>query len=146
MKNIVWFILCLSAQLIVGQNNILPLVDNSQEDNFIYVSEGLQTKPEFPGGIQKFYDFFNANYKVSGVVKAGVKAQVIVIFIIEKDGSLSDIKVLRDIGGGSGEETLRVIKLTPNWIPGKQNNKLVRVHYALPIKINSLATTKPVKN
>ena len=58
-------------------------------------------------------------------------------FIIEKDGSLSDIKVLRDIGYGTGDEAIRVLKISPKWIPGKQNNKEVRTLYSLPIPVNN---------
>ncbi|MDR6760561.1 hypothetical protein J2Y38_000740 [Flavobacterium sp. 2755] len=58
-------------------------------------------------------------------------------FIIEKDGSLSDIKVLRDIGLGTGAEAIRVLKTSPKWIPGKQNNNVVRALYSLPIPVNN---------
>ena len=58
------------------------------------------------------------------------------IFVVEKDGSLSNIKVLRDIGGGCGAEVLRLVKLMPNWIPGRQNGKVVRCQYNLPINFS----------
>lgn len=54
-------------------------------------------------------------------------------FIVEPDGSLSDVKVLRGIGGGCDEEAVRVVKSMPRWTPGKQNGKVVRVAYTLPI-------------
>ena len=56
--------------------------------------------------------------------------------MVEKDGSLSNIKVLRDIGGGCGAEVLRLVKLMPNLIPGKQNGKVVRCQYNLPINFS----------
>lgn len=57
-------------------------------------------------------------------------------FIIEKDGSLSNIKSLRDLKNGSSEEALRVLKIAPKWIPGKQNGKEIRVNYSMPITVN----------
>ncbi|MNL60417.1 Gram-negative bacterial tonB protein [compost metagenome] len=58
-------------------------------------------------------------------------------FIIEKDGSLSDIKVLRDIGHGTGAEAIRVLKMSPKWIPGKQNNNVVRTLFSIPVSVNN---------
>ena len=57
-----------------------------------------------------------------------------VTFIIEADGSVSNIKVLRDIGGGCGAEAVRVVKLMPKWKPGKQHGKAVRTQFNLPIQ------------
>ena len=57
--------------------------------------------------------------------------------MVEKDGSLSELTILRDIGYGTGEEALRVLKLSPNWIPGKVNNIPVKTLYSLPITIQT---------
>ena len=105
----------------------------SAEDNLIYNTAGIEVKPEFPGGLQEFYNFIGKNYKVPNV--KNLKGKVFVMFVVEKDGSLSDIKVLRDIGHGTGEEAVRVLKECPKWIPGEQNGKKVRVLYSLPISI-----------
>ena len=56
-------------------------------------------------------------------------------FIVEKDGSLSDLKVIRDLGYGTGKEAIRTLKTSPKWIPGKQNDKPVRVLYAIPVLV-----------
>ena len=64
-----------------------------------------------------------------------LKGKVFVTFVVEKDGSLSDIKVIRDIGLGTGEEAIRVLKECPKWLPGEQNGQKVRVLYSLPISI-----------
>ena len=55
--------------------------------------------------------------------------------MVEKDGSLSEFEILKDIGFGTGEEVIRVLKLSPKWIPGKENNEIVRVKYSLPIQV-----------
>jgi len=63
-----------------------------------------------------------------------IEGMVIVRFIVEKDGSISDAKIVRDIGGGCGQEALRVVHSMPQWIPGKQRNRPVRVQFNLPIR------------
>jgi beta-lactamase regulating signal transducer with metallopeptidase domain len=103
------------------------------EDDIVRSITGLEIKPEFPGGIEEFYKFVGKNYHAPE--EEGLKGKVYITFIIEKDGSLSDFKVLRDIGYGTGEEAVRVLKLSPNWNPGTINNKPVRTLYSLPISI-----------
>jgi protein TonB len=105
------------------------------EDNNIYNSAGIQVKPDFPGGIEKFYKYIANNYKTPE--EDGLKGKVYVNFVVEKDGSLTDIKVIRDIGYGTGKEAIRVLKNSPKWVPGEQNGKKVRVLYSLPISIQS---------
>lgn len=105
-----------------------------QQDE-IYTTAGLEVRPEFPGGIQEFYNFIGANYKTPNT--AGLAGKVYVSFVIEKDGSVTDIKVLRDIGHGTGREAVRVLSMCPKWIPGEQNGKKVRVLYSLPISITA---------
>ena len=106
-----------------------------EEDNQIYNTAGIEVKPDFPGGIQKFYDFVFKNYRAPE--EGGLKGKVYVTFVVEKDGSLTDIKVLRDIGYGTGAEAIRVLKKCPKWSPGVQNGKPVRVLYSLPINIQT---------
>jgi hypothetical protein len=99
------------------------------------LSPNPDPKPEFPGGIEKFYQFVGKNYKTPS--QPNLEGKIYLTFIVEKDGSLSEIKILRDIGYGTGEEAIRVLKLSPKWIPAKINNKPVRVEYNLPITIQS---------
>ena len=108
-------------------------VDN--EDASIYNTAGIEVKPDFPGGLEKFYEFMGKNFQVPE--EEGLKGKIFVTFVVEKDGSLSDIKVLRDIGYGTGKEAIRVLKACPRWVPGEQNGKKVRVLYSLPISIQS---------
>ena len=106
-----------------------------EEDNSIYNTAGIEVKPDFPGGMEKFYKFVGNNYQVPE--EEGLKGKVYVTFVVEKDGSLTDIKVIRDIGYGTGKEAIRVLKSCPKWNPGEQNGKRVRVQYSLPITIQS---------
>ena len=105
------------------------------DDNQIYNTAGIEVKPEFPGGMAKFYKFVGDNYRAPE--EEGLKGKVYVTFVVEKDGSLTDIKVLRDIGYGTGKEAIRVLNKCPRWNPGVQNGKPVRVLYSLPITIQT---------
>lgn len=98
------------------------------------VSE-LTENPSYPEGIENFYKFIALNYKAP--TEANLKGKVYVTFIVEVDGSLNDFKILRDIGYGTGEEAVRVLKLSPKWNPGKVNGEAVRTMYSLPITIQS---------
>jgi protein TonB len=109
--------------------------DVVEEDNSIYNTAGIEVKPDFPGGMEKFYKFVGKNYQVPE--EEGLKGKVFVSFVVEKDGSLTDIKVIRDIGYGTGKEAIRVLRSCPKWNPGEQNGKKVRVLYSLPINIQS---------
>lgn len=106
-----------------------------EEDVSVHSLAGIEVKPEFPGGIDKFYGYVGKNYQAPE--EEGLKGKVYVTFVVEKDGSLTDIKVIRDIGYGTGKEAIRVLKSCPRWNPGEQNGKKVRVLYSLPITIQS---------
>ncbi len=112
------------------------------DDNLIYNTAGIEVKPNFPGGLEKFYQFFNNNFQIPD--EEGLKGKIYATFVVEKDGTLSEIKILRDIGYGTGKECIRVLKLSPKWIPGKQNGKIVRVLYSMPFPISEIKP-EPVK-
>lgn len=112
-------------------NESVPLPSNEVILNVMNTTE----KPEFPGGMKKFYQFVADNFQMPTDVK--LKGKVYVMFIIEKDGSITNANILRDIGFGTGEEALRVIKLSPKWIPAQKDGVPVRVQYSLPITIMS---------
>jgi hypothetical protein len=112
-------------------NESVPLPLNEEVLNLINTTE----KPEFPGGMKNFYQFVADNFQMPTDVK--LKGKVYVMFIIEKDGSITNANILRDIGFGTGEEALRVIKLSPKWIPAQKDGVPVRVQYSLPITIMS---------
>jgi len=109
--------------------------EETQINQNIYNTAGIQVQPEFPGGMGEFYKYIGQNYKTPNV--KGLKGKIFLTFIIEKDGNLSDIKVIRDIGHGTGEEAIRVLKACPVWKPGEFNGEKVRVQYSLPITIQS---------
>lgn len=95
----------------------------------------VEDMPKYPGGDEARAKFIVANVKYPQVAKEkGIQGKVFVSFVVEADGKVSEVKVLRGIGGGCDEEAVRVVKLMPNWIPGKQSGKNVRVQFNMPIK------------
>jgi len=95
----------------------------------------VEVMPSYEGGDQAMLSFLYNNIKYPAQAKEStIDGMVVVSFIVEKDGSTSSHEILRDIGGGCGEEALRVIKKMNNWTPGYQNGEKVRVEYKLPVK------------
>ena len=107
----------------------------SDELGDIYNTAGVTEKPDFPGGMMEFYKFVGNNFKTPE--QPNLKGKVYITFIVEKDGSISNVKNIRDIGYGTGDEAVRVLNLSPKWIPGKMDGVPVRVMYSLPITIQS---------
>ncbi|KAF2079451.1 M56 family metallopeptidase [Flavobacterium sharifuzzamanii] len=108
-------------------------------NNKVYKAGDSEIKqPEFPGGMLEFYKFVGQRFKISEEVsKNKIDTKIYMQFMVEKDGSLSEITIVKDAGYGLGEEAIRVLKLSPNWIPGSENGKPVRVLYSLPITIQT---------
>jgi beta-lactamase regulating signal transducer with metallopeptidase domain len=108
-------------------------VEKKKESNSIYAINDIEIKPEFQGGISEFYKYIGKNFKIPKEIATDGK--IFVQFVIESDGKISNVKVIKDIGFGTNEETIRVIENSPKWIPGKKDGKPVRVQYSLPILI-----------
>ena len=96
----------------------------------------VEQDPEFPGGMEALYQWIGANYKWPASARdCDAFGYVYVTFIIEKDGSVSNIRLLRDLGCGHGEAVVEMVQRMPKWKPGKQRGKPVRVQFNLPVKI-----------
>lgn len=94
----------------------------------------VEKMPEFPGGDMAMMEFLSKNIKYPvEAQKKELQGRVVVSFVVEKDGSLSDVKVAKSVDPQLDEEALRVVKSMPNWTPGMQNGKAVRVKYYVPI-------------
>lgn len=105
-------------------------VDTKNETPFITVEQ----QPEFPGGMSGLGDFLRKSLQYPrSAASAGVSGKVFVSFVVNTDGSLTDVQVLKGIGFGCDEEAVRVIQKMPRWKPGKQSGRAVRVKYNLPI-------------
>ena len=103
------------------------------EEEFIFTK--VEEEASFPGGILEMYKYIENNLVYPQQAReTGTQGKVFVTFVVEKDGSLTNIKVLRDIGCGCGEEAVRLVKSMPKWKPAKQRGKPVRMQFDLPIK------------
>ena len=93
-----------------------------------------EQNPEYPGGEEALYEFIAKNLKYPKAAKdSNITGRVFVLFIVEKDGSISNVRIFRDIGGGCGEAAAEVVKKMPKWKPGKAAGKPIRVQFNLPI-------------
>jgi len=109
----------------------------SISENAIIPTGALDKMPEFPGGIKKFYTYVGNNFAKPDLESESL-IRVSVSFVVEKDGSMTDIKVIKDPGYGLGAEAIRVLKsLKTKWSPGIMDGKPVRTSYNLPITIQS---------
>lgn len=112
--------------------------DEGVEDPNIIV-EFPTTKPEFKGGYVAMMQFLSGELEYPLLARElNISGTVYVNFVVEKDGSITNINLLRGIGGGCDEEALRVVNLMPSWNPGLQNGRTVRVSFNLPIKFSLL--------
>ena len=94
----------------------------------------VEEMPEFPGGMNKLAEYLAKNIKYPQMAReSGIQGRVFVNFVVEPDGSVSNVTVMRSLGGGCDEEAMRVVKSMPKWKPGKQRGKAVRVSYILPV-------------
>jgi len=101
------------------------------------IFSAVEDEPMYPGGIDKFYKFLQKTIQYPAVDKEdNVQGKVICQFVVEKDGSLTDIKALRGPSQTLEDEAIRVLKLSPRWRPGLQNGRTVRVQYTVPISFN----------
>ena len=106
--------------------------DEIEEEEEVFLQ--VETDPEFPGGVEAMMKFLADNIVYPQEAKDNkIEGRVIVTFVVEKDGSISSIRVLSDIGSGCGAEVVRVLKLMPKWKPGMQKGQPVRVQYSLPV-------------
>lgn len=121
-------------QLTQNPNSGKP-ISNYNSDRDTSVFKVVEHMPSYPGGNEALYEFLskNINYPVEAL-KKGISGRVFVTFIVRKDGKVTDVEVLRGIGGGCDEEAVRVVKLMPKWEPGIEKGKPVDVQFNLPIK------------
>ncbi|MCK9612031.1 MAG: energy transducer TonB [Bacteroidales bacterium] len=138
-------------------DDLAELIENAQNENLgetgeIEISDTIKTRtiidegealkihtiveemPEFPGGEKERIKFLTGNMHYPDIAKEmGIQGPVYLTFIIEKDGTVTGVNILRGIGGGCDEEASRVVNMMPKWTPGRQNGKEVRVQFNMPV-------------
>lgn len=106
-------------ELLKGDNAIFTAVENSAE---------------FKGGVDAFYQYLGKSIHYPKAARnANVQGKVFATFVVEKNGSLTHVRILKGIGYGCDNEAVRVLKASPKWKPGRQNGKIVRQQYTVPI-------------
>lgn len=131
MKNALFTMIISCLVLLMSEKTIAQTTHTDNQNNEIY--NAVEIKPEYPDGIAAFYNYFIKNLKVPANNKANGK--LLMSFVVEKDGSLTDIKVIKDKNTNLGEQAIAVLKSCPKWNPGIQKGRPVRVQYTLPISI-----------
>lgn len=99
----------------------------------VYNVSTIEVRPEFPGGLPAFYEYIGSNYRVPSSLKT--EGRVLVSFVVERDGTLGEIKVLRDLGDETAAEAIRVLNASPKWTPATQNGVAVRCIFTLPLDL-----------
>ena len=98
------------------------------------VFDVVEQRPSFPGGQGALMSWLGSNIKYPVVAEEnGVQGRVVCTFVVERDGSITDVKVVRGVDPSLDKEAVRVLKAMPKWIPGKQNGSAVRVKYTVPV-------------
>lgn len=109
-----------------------PEPPKHEEENKVF--DIVEQQPLFPGGPAALMKYLSENTKYPVVAQEnGVQGRVTVQFVVEKDGSISDVHVLRGVDPSLDKEAVRVVKSMPRWTPGKQNGSAVRVKYQVPV-------------
>jgi len=137
---IVSLVCVLSLFVFSAETNAQKVRDKSDYDIMISkcINKSIEKQPEYPGGIEEFYKLIGINFKVPAEAsKQKLEGKAIIEFMVERDGSLSEFKIVKDLGYGIGNEAIRTIKLSPKWIPGTIDGKPARVLYTLPITIQT---------
>ncbi|MEO6039903.1 MAG: TonB family protein [Saprospiraceae bacterium] len=95
----------------------------------------IQKPPSFPGGEKELLKFLAENIKYPPLARENnIQGNVALTFVVNKNGSVSDVTILRDIGGGCGKEAVRVVNSMPKWLPGQANGNPVKVRFTLPVR------------
>lgn len=134
-----------TTQQSVNTNNNKPAANNNSSQLFLFA----QTMPSFPGGESKLREYIIKNFNYPDYERThGISGTSNVSFVVEKDGSLTDIKVVKGVPKGSGcdAEGIRLVKQMPRWKPGIQNGKPVRVQMSLPIIFTIQKPATPAAN
>ena len=134
-------LLMMTVGNIACAQNVPLIIDPDKVDQYlaerkdtINVYDCVEQMPFFPGGSQKLKEFIEENLRYpKELEETCVQGRVIVRFIVERNGKLSNVKVVKSVHPALDKEALRIVKLMPRWIPGRQNGITVRVKFYIPI-------------
>ena len=134
-------LLMMTVGNIACAQNVPLIIDPDKVDQYlaerkdtINVYDCVEQMPSFPGGTQKLKEFIEENLRYpKELEETCVQGRVIVRFIVERNGKLSNVKVVKSVHPALDKEAIRIVKLMPRWIPGRQNGITVRVKFYIPI-------------
>jgi len=131
MKKYIVILLFFFAHILAAQNT----ESSNNVDSNIYNAKAVDKQPEYPGGLAEFDNFIKANFR-KPETNQGMSGKIVAMIVVHIDGSISDMKILRDFGSGSGKETIRLLRMTSNWIPAEKDGKKVNTKMLLTLNIN----------
>ena len=122
------------AKQSLGPTNIVARINDVGKDGK-EIFDVTEVRPIPPGGIEGWNNYLSSNLSYPAEAKAmGIEGTVIVVFVINADGSISDAEILRGIGGGADEEAVRVVSESPNWTPAQEKGQVLNCRMRLPIR------------
>ncbi len=121
------------GQQVLKQNEVVvEKVEQKEEETKVF--EVVEQMPQFPGGDAALMQYLSSHIKYPVVAEEnGIQGRVVCTFVVERNGSISDVRVVKSVDPSLDKEAVRVIKGMPTWIPGKQNGSAVRVKYTVPV-------------
>lgn len=129
------FMIDMEATVFTEVSEFAPIIVEEEEVAEDVIFTVVEDQPGFPGGDEARMRFLQENLKYPTMAReAGIQGTVFVTFVVERDGSVTDVRVLRGIGGGLDEEAVRVVRMMPKWNPGRQRGQPVRVQFNMPIR------------
>ena len=133
MKRTLWiFSILLWASALCAQNHQTTTDNGKKDEDFVCVL--YEQNPYFPGGDTALLNYIHQHLRYPEAAKnAGIEGRVLVQFVVETDGSLSNFHIFKSAHPLLDEEAIRVLKSMPNWIPGKLGHKTVRLRYTMPV-------------
>jgi periplasmic protein TonB len=129
------FMIDMEATVFTEVSEFAPIIVEEEEVAEDVIFTVVEDQPSFPGGDEARMRFLQENLRYPTMAReAGIQGTVFVTFVVERDGSVTDVRVLRGIGGGLDEEAVRVVRMMPRWNPGRQRGQAVRVQFNMPIR------------
>lgn len=107
--------------------------ENIPAEGTVYRDSLVDIQPEFPGGIDNFYKYFEKEFKKPDV--RGLVDKIVLSFIVETDGTVNDFQVIHDAGFNTANQAISIVEQGPRWVPGSKDGKPVRVLHLLPIAL-----------
>ena len=118
----------LKAKEVIATEPVKP----KEEENKVF--DVVEQMPSYPGGMGALMQYLSSNIKYPAIAEEnGIQGRVICTFVVERDGSITDVRIAKSVDPSLDKEAMRVVSKMPRWIPGKQNGSAVRVKYTLPV-------------